>query len=115
MEEISETKLWVDNTEHLYRRKQYMFCNLFLKHSKGVFEVEKAKKLFSYLTAEANRDYFKSIGEHLPLDDRQRAEKEFVDEFLDVVKDNVETGYLKQDCCRMGRREKIFRETCKEE
>ena len=87
-----------------------MFCNLYLKEKKGVFNDTKAKKLFGYLTSEANRTYKKEIGEPLALSDRRQAEGELLREFKSIVGTPVETQYLKDWCIKTGgRREKQFR------
>ena len=109
---MTETRLWVDNTEPLYRRKLFMQCNLYLKKTKGTFNPVLAKKLFRHLTTAANQDYKKSIGEALPIPDRREAEAEFVQEFQEIVSDPGETKFLKEWCSSPtggGRREKAFR------
>ena len=104
----TETKLWIDNDEPLYNRKLYMHCNLYLKWVKKTYVSSLAKKMFRHLIDEAKINYKARTGETLSLDDRRKAEGEFVKEFEGIMKNKTERNYLKQHCAKV-RRERIFR------
>mgnify|MGYP001559422973 CR=1 FL=1 len=89
-----------------------MFCNLLFKKHQSIYDPTKAKKLFKYLTDEANQSYKKTLNESLPLDDRKAAQTELVREFEQIVGDPSEKQYLTEWCNDPkggGRREKVFR------
>lgn len=86
LREGTETQLFIDNDEPLYRQKMAMWTNLIKKVCKKNFSPQKAKKLFRYLTTEANRRYKKDFGESLPVAERREAERDFVHEFAGAVK-----------------------------
>lgn len=85
-EMCTETQLWIDNNEPLYRRKWFMFAHLLKFLQKGKFDEKKALKLFRHLTDEAARSYKKEIGEVLDVKDRRVCEQDFVNEFKGRIK-----------------------------
>lgn len=80
----TETQLWVDNTEPLYRQKLAIWKNLMRKCRKGVFNDDLAKRAFRHLTDRAAQVYRKEIHEPLEIADRREAEQDFVNEFKSV-------------------------------
>lgn len=60
----TETELWVDNNEPLYRMKLAIWKNLMGKCRRGIFNADLARQAFTHLTRQANKSYSKEIGEH---------------------------------------------------
>ncbi len=77
----TETQLWVDNDEPLYRMKQAIWKNLMRKCRKGIYLHDEAKKAFRHLTDAAARTYKKEIHDVLEIADRREAETDFVAEY----------------------------------
>ena len=83
-----ELDLYIMNSEELYRRKfMPIILNLKRKMAKGIYDHEKAVKLWMYLVDEAARKYVKEFGspdqdvaDMFPKELRQQIAKDMADE-----------------------------------
>lgn len=86
--------LYINNNFEHYKRKIAMFRNLWLKYRKGSFDPVKASKLFSYLTADAAREYNRiyatpEYGEDaITLQARKVEDRDLVKEFVNAAKNH---------------------------
>lgn len=82
--DTTETQLYIDNDQELYRHKQAIWKNYLRKCVKGTFDPVLAAKGFQHVTNHANKKYKKDFGEGLTIADRRQAEQDFVAEFMQV-------------------------------
>jgi len=98
-ENARELVLYADNDEHLYRTShQPIVKNLQRKHAKGIYDHEKATKLWGYHADRAAQKYHKEFGSggkwhHMfSKTDRMKAAKQFADQ----GKDELEESFSKK-------------------
>ena len=82
----TETQLFVDNDEPLYRQKIAIEKSLARWVCRGKFDPTKAQKAFRYLTSEAARRYRRDFSQPLEVADRREAEKDFAEDFSSRLK-----------------------------
>ena len=84
-----EMEIYINNNNDLYRsRHNPILKNLSKKHKKGVYDVQKAAKLFTYLIQDGMQRYAKEFGSGkwntlLSTSDRKLLALEFAREALD--------------------------------
>ena len=93
---VNELDLFIMNNEDLYRRRfMPIISNLKRKIKKGIFDHEKAKKLWMYLVDDAAKQYVKEYGsvdqdvkDMFPKETRMQVARVIADR----EKENIEQG-----------------------
>jgi hypothetical protein len=84
-----ELRLWIDNEETLYPQRRDILRNLLRKVDKGVYDHDKAPKLWRYLVDRGAREYCQSLGGTLrssfPKVVRDAVAQDYADEFIDDI------------------------------
>ena len=86
-----ELRLYIDNEEPLYQQRRDILRNLLRKVDKGVYDHDKAPKLWRYLVDRGAREYSKSfdallrVGTGFPKVVRDAVAQDYADEFLDDI------------------------------
>lgn len=93
-----ELRLWIDNEEPLYQQRRDILRNLLRKVDKGVYDHDKAPKLWQYLVDRGAREYCQSLGGNVrssfayqrirrifPKVVRDAVAQDYADEFLDDI------------------------------
>lgn len=62
---VEQIGMWIDNDRPCYQRKIKIFESLEKKKNKGIYNPDKAKKLFNYLTTDVRRQLNKDNKESI--------------------------------------------------
>ena len=95
-EETRELDLFIMNDEELYRRRfMPIILNLKRKIKRGIYDHEKAVKLWMYLVDDAAKEYVKEFGSQsedvkdmFPKETREKVARDLADK----EKENIEQG-----------------------
>lgn len=90
--EIDELLLYIANEFPLYKKQKAIEVNLTKHACRGEFDIQKAAKGFSYLTADAAKSYAKEFGHRIAPDSRREVDKALAQDYVGRVKEYRSKG-----------------------